>query len=81
MSSSKSAVNSTSNYTSESTKLLLMSDNTNHKVIPNQSKRASVVCWKRMEMDFPVKKSHDRDELYRFVIVDLALNVWRLIFM
>ena len=63
ISSEEPAVNSTSNYTSESIKLLLMNDNTNYKVIPNQSKRVSATCWKRMEMGFPAKKSHDKDEL------------------
>ena len=62
ISSSEPAIDSTSNYSSESVKLLLLNDNTNYKVIPNQSKRVSAVCWKRMEMGFPAKKLHDKDE-------------------
>ncbi|CAF4481727.1 unnamed protein product, partial [Rotaria sp. Silwood2] len=66
ISSSELAINSTSNYTSESIKLLLMNDSANYKVIPNQSKRVSAVCWKRMEMGFPAKKLHDKDE---FIVI------------
>ncbi|CAF3830107.1 unnamed protein product [Rotaria sp. Silwood1] len=62
ISSTEPTINSTSNYTSESIKLLLMNDNTNYKVIPNESKRVSAVCWKRNEMGFPAKKLHGKEE-------------------
>lgn len=62
ISSSQSTSTPSSNYTSDSIKLLLKSDNTNYKVIPNQSKRVSAACWKKMGMGFPAKKSLDKDE-------------------
>ncbi|CAF4179202.1 unnamed protein product [Rotaria sp. Silwood2] len=49
ISSSELAINSTSNYTSESIKLLLMNDSANYKVIPNQMIPGFVSCFKCWE--------------------------------
>jgi len=62
ISSSQSVTNSTTNYTSDPIKLLLKNDNINYKIIPNQSKRVSAVCWKKTGMGFSAKKSTDKDE-------------------
>ncbi|CAF1331276.1 unnamed protein product [Rotaria sordida] len=58
----QSTPNSSTNYTSDSIKLLLKNDNENYKIIPNQSKRVSAAFWKEMDMGFPAKKVHDKDE-------------------
>ncbi|CAF4786442.1 unnamed protein product, partial [Rotaria sp. Silwood2] len=76
ISSSEPAINSTSNYTSESIKLLLMNDSANYKVIPNQSKRVSAGCWKRMEMGFPAKKLHDKDEFIAIPSFASCFKCW-----
>ena len=59
--SSESISNSSSNYTSDSIKLLLKT-NDNYKVIRNKSKRVSAACWTKMNMGFPAKKLLDKDE-------------------
>ncbi|CAF4357462.1 unnamed protein product, partial [Rotaria sordida] len=58
----QSTPNSSTNYTSDSIKLLLKNDNENYKIIPNQSKRVSAAFWKEMDMGFPAKKVHDKGE-------------------
>ncbi|CAF4811177.1 unnamed protein product [Rotaria sp. Silwood2] len=77
ISSSKPAISSTSNYTSKSIKLLLINDSANYKVIPNQSKRVSAVCWKRMKMVSPAKKLHDEDEFIAIPGFASCFKCWK----